>query len=308
MFDYPHLEVLIAVEREGSLERAAQSLQVTKSALSQTLRLLEERKGAVVLNRTTMKPTPFGARLCRHYEEVSVLEQTFFEEHVDLFDLADVQIVPLGIGVTDDALISWMTDRISECVAHRPNVLIDTVLMSEAEIRAALAEHRLSGALTTMAEPLKGFQSRHIGTHSLHAVASPGFIRHHFSEGITEETLKHAPLLRYSTDDPELLAWVKNCVHTDKLPTAQMLPSAHGIANACLDGAGWGMCSNLLIEKALSDSTLVELVSGSGIAQDLHWHLAATLEDVLSPVTAALQHGGAHGFGQPPDISLAPDE
>ena len=88
MFDYPHLEVLLAVEREGSLERAAKSLNVTKSALSQTLGTLDYRMGAVTLDRKPMHPTRFGSRLCRHLEQIALLERNFFANHQDLFEIA----------------------------------------------------------------------------------------------------------------------------------------------------------------------------------------------------------------------------
>ncbi|MEF4873600.1 LysR family transcriptional regulator, partial [Escherichia coli] len=43
MFDYAGLEALAAVMREGSFERAARKLHVTPSAVSQRIKLLEER-------------------------------------------------------------------------------------------------------------------------------------------------------------------------------------------------------------------------------------------------------------------------
>lgn len=61
MFDYAHLEALLAVEREGSFEGAVRALGVTSSAVSQRIRLLEERIGAIVINRQSpIKPTVFG--------------------------------------------------------------------------------------------------------------------------------------------------------------------------------------------------------------------------------------------------------
>ncbi|MEI8171784.1 MAG: LysR family transcriptional regulator, partial [Rhodoferax sp.] len=45
MLDYASLSALTAVVREGSFERAARALHVTPSAVSQRIRLLEERIG-----------------------------------------------------------------------------------------------------------------------------------------------------------------------------------------------------------------------------------------------------------------------
>lgn len=51
MLDYPSLFALAAVVQEGSFERAARTLHVTPSAVSQRIRLLEERLGCVLVVR-----------------------------------------------------------------------------------------------------------------------------------------------------------------------------------------------------------------------------------------------------------------
>ena len=59
------LLAFVTVAREGSFTRAAATLGVTQSALSQTIRALEERLQIRLLTRTTrsVSPTPAGERL-----------------------------------------------------------------------------------------------------------------------------------------------------------------------------------------------------------------------------------------------------
>ena len=61
------LTAFLAVAREGSFTRAAAKLGVSQSALSHTLRALEERLGVRLLTRTTrsVSPTEAGERLAR---------------------------------------------------------------------------------------------------------------------------------------------------------------------------------------------------------------------------------------------------
>src|SRR5919206_2588387 len=61
------LAVLMVVARERSFTRAAKQLGVSQSALSQTIRQLEERLGLRLLTRTTrsVSPTEAGERLLR---------------------------------------------------------------------------------------------------------------------------------------------------------------------------------------------------------------------------------------------------
>ena len=51
MLDYALLDALAAVVRHGSFDRAAGALNVTPSAVSQRVKLLEERVGAVLVKR-----------------------------------------------------------------------------------------------------------------------------------------------------------------------------------------------------------------------------------------------------------------
>jgi DNA-binding transcriptional LysR family regulator len=63
--DFAELRAFAAVVRHGTFTRAASHLGLSPSALSQTIRDLEERLGLRLLNRTTrsVAPTEAGARL-----------------------------------------------------------------------------------------------------------------------------------------------------------------------------------------------------------------------------------------------------
>ena len=73
MLDYAGLEALAAVVREGSFERAARKLHVTPSAVSQRIKLLEERVGQVlVLRGQPCSGTDAGRRLCLHLSLIHI--------------------------------------------------------------------------------------------------------------------------------------------------------------------------------------------------------------------------------------------
>lgn len=63
--DFPHLKAFFAVAQARNFSRAAQSLGVSPSALSQTIKALEERLGVRLLNRTTrsVSTTEAGTQL-----------------------------------------------------------------------------------------------------------------------------------------------------------------------------------------------------------------------------------------------------
>src|ERR1700749_3648742 len=76
MLDYASLSAIAAVVREGSFERAARALNVTPSAISQRIKQLEERLGSILIVRgQPCTATETGRWLCRHAEQVGMLEQ-----------------------------------------------------------------------------------------------------------------------------------------------------------------------------------------------------------------------------------------
>ena len=63
--EFAELKAFAAVVERASFARAAEHLGLSPSALSQTIRLLEERLGTRLLNRTTrsVAPTATGEQL-----------------------------------------------------------------------------------------------------------------------------------------------------------------------------------------------------------------------------------------------------
>ena len=70
------LEATLALADTGSFDRAARALHVTPSAISQRIRLLEERVGcALVVRGQPCRPTDTGRRMCQHMDRVRLLER-----------------------------------------------------------------------------------------------------------------------------------------------------------------------------------------------------------------------------------------
>lgn len=70
--DFAELKAFISVVERQSFARAAEHLGLSPSALSQTIRQLESRIGARLLNRTTrsVAPSSSGEQLYRRQEEL----------------------------------------------------------------------------------------------------------------------------------------------------------------------------------------------------------------------------------------------
>lgn len=100
--NYSDLMVFIAIARERSFTRAAAQLGMSQSALSHTMRVLEERLGVRLLTRTTrsVSPTEAGQRL------MDRIGPRFEEIESELMAVGELRDKPVGtvrISATENA-------------------------------------------------------------------------------------------------------------------------------------------------------------------------------------------------------------
>jgi LysR family transcriptional regulator (chromosome initiation inhibitor) len=127
MLDYASLSALAAVIKEGSFERAARALHVTPSAISQRIRLLEERVGcALVVRGQPCRATETGRRLCQHVDRVHHLEHELRGE-LPSFAQEGMVRVALPIAVNADSLATWFAP-VMVAFAAQASVLMEVAV------------------------------------------------------------------------------------------------------------------------------------------------------------------------------------
>jgi len=118
------LLAFLAVARERSFTRAAAQMGVSQSALSHTIRGLEERLGLRLLTRTTrsVAPTEAGERLLRnvghHFDEI--------EAAID--SLSELKERPSGtirINSSEYAAETLLWPKLAEFLPHYPDVKVE---------------------------------------------------------------------------------------------------------------------------------------------------------------------------------------
>jgi DNA-binding transcriptional LysR family regulator len=120
------LQAFLTVARERSFTRAAAQMGVSPSALSHTVRGLEERLGVRLLTRTTrsVAPTEAGERL------VQSIRSHFDEIEAAVAGLSDLRDRPAGrirISSVDHAAQTILWPRLATFLAEYPDVQVEVV-------------------------------------------------------------------------------------------------------------------------------------------------------------------------------------
>ncbi|WP_280189154.1 HTH-type transcriptional regulator ArgP [Delftia sp. PS-11] len=286
MFDYTGLEALAAVVREGSFERAARKLHITPSAVSQRIKLLEERVGQVlVLRGQPCSGTEAGRRLCLHLEQVALLENDLRRKNPELAPEGQTSLPTLKLAVNADSLSTWFMDAMA-AFTQDGNELLDISIDDQDHTAKRIREGEVLAAVTATSSAIPGCNTWPLGRMRYVAAASPGFIARHLSEGITPQAMARAPMMSYGRKDSLQDQWLQRLGMEGRRNTPRhFLPSNQGYTRACELGMGWGMHPPLMIGQQLADGSLVQLLPGNDLEIPMYWAHARNAQASLQRLT-----------------------
>jgi LysR family transcriptional regulator, chromosome initiation inhibitor len=286
MIDYAAALAVARIVQTGSFEKAARALNVTPSAISQRVRQLEERLGAVLIERgTPCIATEKGAWLCRHMELVGMLETDLLQH---LPALGDQQTpTTIDIAVNADSLGTWFLPAIAAYSRDAP-VLLNIAVDDQEHTAEWLRRGRVLAAVTALAEPVAGCRTTRLGRLRYHATASPEFFERHFAQGVSIETIARAPALTFNQKDLLQRDWMAKTLGKDAGSASHFLPSTQGFVEASLLGMGWCLNPVHLVREHLATGRLVELVPGATLDIELHWQVSRLAAGQFSGLTDAV--------------------
>ncbi|MBB1649452.1 MULTISPECIES: HTH-type transcriptional regulator ArgP [Delftia] len=286
MLDYAGLEALAAVVREGSFERAARKLHVTPSAVSQRIKLLEERVGQVlVLRGQPCSGTDAGRRLCLHLEQVALLENDLRRKNPELVPEGQTALPTLKLAVNADSLSTWFMDAMS-AFTRDGNELLDISIDDQDHTAKRIREGEVLAAVTATSSAIPGCNTWPLGRMRYVAAASPDFIRRYLKDGITPEAMARTPMMSYGRKDSLQDQWLQRLGAEGRRSTPRhFLPSNQGYTRACELGMGWGMHPPLMIGAQLAEGSLVELLPGNDLDIPMYWAHARNAQASLQRLT-----------------------
>lgn len=196
--DYKLLRALDAVLQEQNFDRAAKSLHITQSAISQRIKQLEQQFAEPLLIRSQpLQATPLGQKLLAHYRQVHQLELELAGELTPDQPQGPIRI---SIAVNADSLATWFLPAIAPLLKQHPielNLLVD----DESRTLDKVREGQAFGAVSLHPQPLAGCCVDELGEMNYLLTASPAFVARHFPHGLTREALAKAPAVAFDQRD-----------------------------------------------------------------------------------------------------------
>ncbi len=187
--EFRHLRTLVALRDAGSLVRAAQLLNLTQSALSHQIKLLEDRYAAPLFERKSVPPQ-FSAAGLRLLALADTLLPQIAEAERDVARLLDGQTGQLRIAVECHTCFDWLMPAM-DAFRHRwPEVELDIVSGFHADPIGLVHQNRADVAVVSELDeaeavdyhPLFSFEIRALLAHTHPLAAKPYLVAEDFAD------------------------------------------------------------------------------------------------------------------------------
>ncbi|WP_225733148.1 LysR family transcriptional regulator ArgP [Pseudoclavibacter sp. CFCC 13796] len=302
-FQLDHAATLVALVDEGSFERAARSLHVTPSAVSQRIHAMEEAVGSVLVQRTTpVVPTQAGRVALRYARQLLLVgadaaralrldgggPAATHRGDGDAGEAASNQTITIPIAANGDSLATWFLGALA-ATRDRIDAVYDIRREDEELATRLLRRGEVMAAITTTAKPVQGCTSTPLGMMRYRAVSSPGFYERWCREPDDETAgsplgwplRRLAPMINFDRSDMLQQRYLDSVLGKAAQPPSHYVPAAQDFGDAIVLGLGWGLLPDQQADEWLRAGRLVELMPGSAVHVPLHWQRWKLPSDAL---------------------------
>lgn len=277
--DYRGLAALDAVIDYGSFDKAAAALSITQSAVSQRIRMLENSAGELLIVRSQPpSPTEAGQKLIAHYRQVRLLEAALSQRP------GEGEARPeIAIAVNADSAATWLQEAVTPLMASG-DCMLHIRMDDQDHTLTMLREGRVFGCVTSEMAQVAGTTATALGVMRYLCVASPAFATRWFPDGVTAQSVQHAPVLDFDRKDALQSRFIaRRTGYAGRYPH-HSFGSSDGFVRFVEAGFGYGMLPVLQCQRQLEAGTLVDLTPGDWLDVPLVWHMW----DIQTPFTRAL--------------------
>ena len=290
MLDREQLETFATVIEEKSFERAATVLHVTRGAVSQRVKALEQSLATVLVVRDQpVVQTAAGEVLLRHVKALRLLEDSTL---VELRPQSERRIsVPVTIAVNADSLATWFPG-VLWTLMQTQRLAIEVITDDQDHTVERLARGEAIGCLSTQEKPPNGFLAEALGVMEYRCYATPRFSEMHFDNGLTVPSVIETPAILFNR---------KDSLHDDFLKQVfgfrverymrHYVPSPNVLLDAILADVGYGLVPCMQARGFVEDGELIDLAPGKPSLVSLYWHHWAVEPELSRVITRCIVEG-----------------
>lgn len=258
--NFNDLIAFLAVAREKSFTRAAAKMGVSQSALSHTVRLLEERLGLRLLTRTTRSVTPTNAgdylirNIGPHFDQIE-------SQIASLSELRDVPSGLIRVTATDDVIAYILRPRIEQFLKKYPDVKVE--INADLKLVDIVAERFDTGV--RLGEQVTKEMTSVPLTPDIRfvVVGTKSYFRKNAKPKVPHDLLKHQCITMRLPTHGGIYAWEFEKNGRDvkvRVDGPLIFNSIFPVRDACLDGLGLAHMPEMVAEKYIADGRLVKVL------------------------------------------------
>lgn len=207
MIDSSQLNVLMAVEKASSLSEAADVLNITQSAVSQSLKALESKVGFSIVTRKGKKVilTPNGRKLAKlgrsYFKKVDDAITEILQENNKVNGSVSIGTM-FGLGK------SWIANRVIEFASHFPELDLNIKMDFPDQLLKDFENHELD--CLVLPEKIIPAHCEHKILHTENStLVFPDSIGYNITSKTTLKELSEMPLIFFEPRDPLFYQWCR---------------------------------------------------------------------------------------------------
>lgn len=283
MLDYKLIEAFSAVVETGSFEKAASFLNLTQSAISQRVKLLEEQTGQILLIRSSPpKPSTPGINFLTHYRKVVLLEKDL---HSIQANFQSDSFSKISLAINADTIGTWLLQIILPYLQQN-DILLDLKSDDQDQTHNLLKNGEVMACVASHDKAIQGCKCTHLGTVTYGLYCSKTFHERWFKGGFTEDAASISPALYFNIKDRLNVLFHKRIFGQEisNLNTSY-IPSTELFAELICGGTGYGALPEHQSKTLLDQGKIIALAEGNTIEVNLFyhsWNLKSSLLDDFS--------------------------
>ncbi len=292
MLDREQLETFSTVVEGGSFESAATALRISRGAVSQRVRALEESLSTTLLVREKpVVPTAKGRILMRHIRALRMLESDTISAVQPQASKRDW--VQMSIAVNTDSLATWFRPLVWE-LKDRHHIALEIVTDDQNHTVERLVRGEVVGCISSAVHSIQGFDAVPLGAINYRCVATPEFAQRHFKTGLTANAVSGAPAILFDRKDALHGRYLEKLFGMAIIQYPKhYIPLPDALLDCILAGAGYGMATYQQTDALLERGRLVDLTPELQINVPLywyHWNLELPLARQITKTITAHAH------------------